>query len=460
MSRTLRMTLAIALSVCLLPSAELLARGMGGGRGGGARGGASMSRGGASTSRSSYSGGASRSAYSGSASRSAYSGGASSSAYSGSASRSGYSGGASRTATASRSGYSSSTGRSAQGQKGSKSYTTQSGHTVTVGGARGGVNGPSGNAAGRAGGVKVESAGGGTVTRGGASGAARGPGGTVGGQVRGGKATGPGGGTIGGGQARVGGKSLASDAGFARYKGGVSVRGAGGATAHRTRSVTAVGRQGQGVAVRRSVGVRYGHRGGWYTTGWYNRYPSAWRAARWTAATVWAAASWNAVTSWWGPTYVAQPIYYDYGNTIVYEGDTVYNGSEPIGTAEEYYQEASVIASAGEEEVAEDEEWKSLGVWAMVKDDDTESDNILQLAVNQNGVVRGNHYNALVDTTTPVQGLVDKKTQRVAWTIGDNDKVVSETGLANLTDSEETQMLIHYGKDRTEQWTLVKLEQE
>lgn len=48
--------------------------------------------------------------------------------------------------------------------------------------------------------------------------------------------------------------------------------------------------------------------------------------------------------------------------------------------------------------------------------------------------------------------------QRAAWTIGDNDKVVSETGIYNLT-KDETEMLVHYGSDKTEQWTLLRLEE-
>ena len=60
--------------------------------------------------------------------------------------------------------------------------------------------------------------------------------------------------------------------------------------------------------------------------------------------------------------------------------------------------------------------------------------------------------------TQPIQGSVDGKTQRAAWTIGDNTQVVSETGISNLTE-DETEMLIHYGADRTEQWTLVRLEE-
>jgi hypothetical protein len=107
--------------------------------------------------------------------------------------------------------------------------------------------------------------------------------------------------------------------------------------------------------------------------------------------------------------------------------------------------------------VSDEHDWQSLGVWAMVQGDQTESNKILQLAVNKDGVIRGNHFDALTETTLPIQGAVDKKTQRAAWTVGENTEVVYETGIYNLT-REETEMLLHFGKDSTQQWSLVRLE--
>jgi hypothetical protein len=165
------------------------------------------------------------------------------------------------------------------------------------------------------------------------------------------------GGSISGGQARTAGRNLSTDAGFSKYRGGVSVRGAGGATAHRTRSVTTATRHTHGAAVRNDIGVRYGNRRTWYSADWYAKYPKAWRSAGLTTAAVWTAASWNSLSSWWGASSAAEPVYYDYGNTIVYEGDTVYNGAEPVATSEEYYQEASQIASADATGSDDDEQW-------------------------------------------------------------------------------------------------------
>lgn len=76
-------------------------------------------------------------------------------------------------------------------------------------------------------------------------------------------------------------------------------------------------------------------------------------------------------------------------------------------------------------------------------------------SVSEDPRFRGNFYNALTDTTTPVFGSVDKKTQRAAWIVDDRKEPVYETGVGNLTEPE-TQMLVHFGKDRTQQWTLVR----
>ena len=70
----------------------------------------------------------------------------------------------------------------------------------------------------------------------------------------------------------------------------------------------------------------------------------------------------------------------------------------------------------------------------------------------------GNYYNVLTNNTLPVRGAVDKKTQRAAWTVGDRKEPIYEVGVANLTKSETT-MLVHFGKDRTQQWSLIRIEQ-
>ena len=100
-----------------------------------------------------------------------------------------------------------------------------------------------------------------------------------------------------------------------------------------------------------------------------------------------------------------------------------------------------------------------LGVFAMTHDKQTNADLILQLAVNKAGIIRGNYTATLTNDTKPVQGSVDKKTQRAAWTIGDNKENVLETGIYNLT-KDEVPVLVHFGKDKTQQWLLVRVKQD
>ena len=142
---------------------------------------------------------------------------------------------------------------------------------------------------------------------------------------------------------------------------------------------------------------------------------------------------------------------------MVYEGDTVYVNGDSVGTPVQYAEQAVVIADTGKQAPAtKEEEWLSLGVWAMVQGEQVNGNDLFQLAVNKQGVIRGNYYNVLGDTTLAVYGQVDKKTQRAAWTVGDKKEPIYEAGFANLTKPETT-MLVHFGKDRTQQWTLVRM---
>ena len=202
------------------------------------------------------------------------------------------------------------------------------------------------------------------------------------------------------------------------------------------------------------------HHDGCFRDNWWYRHHGAWRAERWAAAAAayyYATASWAAYYSYCGYAYSSQPIYYNYGSYVVYENTNVYINGQAVATQQQYAEQAVTIADTGKQaQVSQDEEWLSLGVFSLVQTEQSTSNDLFQLAVNKSGVLRGNYYNTLTDTTLPVYGSVDKKNQRAAWTVGDRKEPVFEAGMANLTTSETT-MLAHFGKDRTEQWTLVRI---
>jgi hypothetical protein len=374
-------------------------------------------------------------------------------------------------------------GGTATGKSGSGSYTTQRGTTIDYGGA--GVKGTTGggvNYGKGVGGVQVTTPGGQEINKVGRAGAAAGPGGNAAGS-RGGvtTGTGPGG-------------SFSS-----AYKGGVAVgpqgaaaaggrvgtaTGAGGTVSGATRGAAATGPYGAaaargGVAVgpggaaAGAAGVARGAYGTYYRSaaavsgqGYTVRQnfrnfaqENPLLAARWLGPT-WRPITWAALSGYCGySAYAAEPVYYDYGESVVYQGDTVYVNGESVGTPEQYQQQAAEIASAGAEAKADPKtgEWQPLGVFAMVGEGEEKSTNLFQLAINKDGVIGGEYYNALTDETSPVRGSVDKKTQRAAWTVGDKKYPLYEAGVANLT-KDETTMLVHFSKEKSQQFALVRLE--
>ena len=193
-----------------------------------------------------------------------------------------------------------------------------------------------------------------------------------------------------------------------------------------------------------------------FTPAWYTTHRGAWTTAA-LAAAAWAPASWSSAADWVGCDLLPED--YDYGSTVLYQGGNVYVEGQPAGSAAQYYDQAGSLASSGDAKQDDQADWLSLGVFGMTQGQQTDPTMIFQLAVNHQGIIRGNFYNTVTDTTLPVQGAVDKKTQRVAWTMGDNKSTVIDTGLANLT-KDEGPALMHFGKNKTQEWLLVRLKQK
>jgi hypothetical protein len=210
----------------------------------------------------------------------------------------------------------------------------------------------------------------------------------------------------------------------------------------------------------------------WYNNrGWYgNNFNRWWPGGWWFAGGMMTGLLWADLFAWGG--YGAyggggggsgsgvSTIPYDYGTTVVYQDDGVYVQGSRVGTAEEYAQQASTIAAQGyaDTKIADDDEWRSLGVFAMARTQETDASNFLSLAIDKNGILRGSYYNAVSDENSHVTGKVDKKTQRAAWTIGDKKDPVYEAGISNLT-KEQCTILVHKAGGKTEQMLLVRVQQ-
>lgn len=196
--------------------------------------------------------------------------------------------------------------------------------------------------------------------------------------------------------------------------------------------------------------TRWGYFGG----GYYGRYPGAWFPGKWAlVGTAWATLGWSDCGSYCGCS--DEGYYYDYGENVTYDDGNVYYGDEVVASAEQYYDQATELADAGQETT--DEEWLPLGVFAVVTEPtQTQTDRVVQLAVNKEGAIRGNFHDFLTDKVTPVTGSVDKESQRVCLKLEGNDEMIVETGLYNLTN-DEVPVLVHFSAERQEARTFIRL---
>lgn len=267
-------------------------------------------------------------------------------------------------------------------------------------------------------------------------------------------------------------RSLPSDGGFGRALN--SGYGSGSGWGHTTSPVSPAQLANRGSAVRDAFRYNDAFRGNWW-----GDHPGAWYGRDWPAGWAWGGYGWGDLAGYWGYPVDQEPVDYDYGNNITYQDDTVYYGSTPAASSAEYYQQALQLAqsvppttvqpaSGGNTKAAAAlaakpigasyKDFKPLGVYSMTQGDQTDSAILFQLAVDKKGAIRGNYYNALTQETKPVSGAVDKKNMRAAWTVAGSKGVVYDSGLANLLHAQSP-MLVHYGKDRTEQWNLVRMSQ-
>jgi len=213
----------------------------------------------------------------------------------------------------------------------------------------------------------------------------------------------------------------------------------------------------------------WAHAQGIGAQGWYNDHPSfaqgwsgdvssawtptGWDAAAWGTAAL-AGVAWPAVDNWlgWGAT---QSYPYDYGQYITYQGNDVYYGSQLAGTTQQYYNEASSLANNGAAAPPNNTKWLPLGIFGLLEGDSKTPSMTIEIALDKQGTIRGNAILEATDTTLPIQGSVDKRTQRVCWTIGTKKTTVYDTGLLSLTQSQAP-VLVHVGPKNTRQELLVR----
>ena len=161
----------------------------------------------------------------------------------------------------------------------------------------------------------------------------------------------------------------------------------------------------------------WGNYGDWYGDSWWNNnhidYPY------YPGFGFWAGAAWSGLSGW-GDYGWTEPIYYNYGDNVYYDDGSVYYGDQPVCTEQQYIEQAEAIALSVPEAKPAAKDWMPLGVFAITQDGEptgADPTMFLQLAVSKQGVINGTFQNTATNTVKAVEGMVDKQTQRAAWTV-------------------------------------------
>lgn len=187
----------------------------------------------------------------------------------------------------------------------------------------------------------------------------------------------------------------------------------------------------------------------------------------------WRPVAWTTFGYFFGQAIASQPVVYDPGTTVIYEGDTVYVNGESAGNAAEYRKETIELANPELAETpmpgppqdgsAENDDptkptgdWLPVGVWALTQQKEGDATMFMQLSIDKQGIVAGAYKNVMTGDEQPIAGKVDLKSQRVAWHVGDVKETVYETGLSNL-ENDVASVFVHFGEDQTQTWLLVRM---
>lgn len=200
-----------------------------------------------------------------------------------------------------------------------------------------------------------------------------------------------------------------------------------------------------------------GDYGDWFGDHWWHDHDIDW--PYYPGFGYWGWAAWNGLTGWvdYGWT---DPIYYNYGDNVYYEDGSVYYGDQPVCTEVQYIEQAEAIATAQPETKPDAKDWMPLGVFAITQDGEptgADPTMYMQLAVSKQGVINGTFQNTATNVVKAIEGMVDKQTQRAAWTAAGESRPLVEVGIVNLTQ-DTTPALIHFPDNTTQRVLLVRLE--
>jgi hypothetical protein len=213
---------------------------------------------------------------------------------------------------------------------------------------------------------------------------------------------------------------------------------------------------------------------GYHHYGFYG-YPGGWSSAG-LEASMWTCMGLTSLTSFLGIAAMSGNRNAGASN-VTYEGGNTYINTLP---AQDYYQQGQQLAgSAGGDAPANSQltamaqtvssdtqsptvtpaatqAWQPLGVYSLCEPGQKQSTTLFQLAINKDGVVRGNYMNQITNEKAQVHGALDKSTERISWTIGSNPQTVFSTTLPELM-KKDSKVVVQFGPASTQQMSFIRI---
>jgi hypothetical protein len=152
-----------------------------------------------------------------------------------------------------------------------------------------------------------------------------------------------------------------------------------------------------------------------FTPAWYTKHPEAWRPAE-SSADLWKTADADTVIAW-----IGQPVSAA-GGQADNAGPVSAAGGDAV--AADGLRSVLVLPAGHQNGIGPtDSDWLPLGVFAVVPPGTEaidQSHDYQQLAVDRQGMLKGNFYDMLSGTIQPIAGRVDRATLVASWTVGVN----------------------------------------
>jgi hypothetical protein len=202
----------------------------------------------------------------------------------------------------------------------------------------------------------------------------------------------------------------------------------------------------------------------WWASSWWRPRPAVGFSVNISPWWWWRPIVWTSVGTFFGAAISQQPIVYDPGTTVIYEGDTYYINGQPAGSATAARQQAITLATPPVEEIpvpepapeGQPDHWLPLGVWALTQEERGDAVIFMQFSVDKDGILAGAYKNIMTGDEQPLLGQLDRESQRIAWHVGEATQTVYETGLANL-ENDIASVFVHFGESETQTWLLVRI---